>query len=56
MKKKKVIIEIHSGMAEVISCPKDVTVEIKDYDVCGSCGDILNEDKDGKKYFLIKRN
>lgn len=32
MKIKKVIIEVHGGVAEVTQCPEGVEVEIIDYD------------------------
>ena len=32
MTKKKVVIEVHGGIAEVTECPDDVEVEIIDHD------------------------
>ena len=46
---KKVRIHICNGIAEVMESPKDVTVEIRDYDV-NECDDGLDTDEDGRKY------
>ncbi len=32
MERRKVIIDVEGGVAELVDCPEDVVVEIRDYD------------------------
>jgi hypothetical protein len=41
---KKVLIQVVGGVAEVIACPKDVEVEIRDFDNDPSVPDFSAED------------
>lgn len=54
MKKQEVIVEIHNGIAEVTKKPKNVVVEVRDYDTDGADETetkfMVNEN--GKRYIL----
>jgi len=48
---EKIIITVINGIANVIESPKNVTVEIRDYDIEGrSDENCLKTDDDGDKY------
>ena len=54
MKIKEVIIEIHSGVPNVIVKSQGIKLVIKDFDIEGCTVEELNElpDDNGEKYFL----
>lgn len=46
---QKVIIEVSGGVAYIKSCPKNIEVEIRDYDTDDSDKD-LEKDEDGEPF------
>ena len=53
----KITISISGGIAEAVSIPEGVEVEIRDYDIEGCCESLpLKEDNDGDKYQSIILN
>jgi len=49
-KKTKIILARDNGCIEVIDKPKDVEIEIRDYDNLEDCKNIKKDDK-GRKYY-----
>jgi hypothetical protein len=49
---EKVIIEVLGGVAYVKSSPKNIEVEIRDYDTDGVDEDKLKEDEDGSYFHM----
>jgi hypothetical protein len=47
---KKVIIEIRSGIPEIIEIPEDVEIEIHDYDILSEDGENIKKDEFGDLY------
>ena len=49
-KPNQVIIEVHGGVAEVVSKPGNIEVILHDYDVDGIESERLKKDADGKVF------
>ena len=47
--KKTVIITVQGGVVQIVECPSDVQVVVKDYDIDGS-EESLQKDENGEQF------
>lgn len=54
----KITLMVKSGMVDVVECPEDVEIVLRDYDHAGCINDErdLRQDEDGDMYLLIQLN